>query len=174
MIRVAPGLIEPRGLEFDWLCSCGQIGRECGNAVRQRAHEELVRGRIAKELHADVAVALEILWEHEPLHRAGRRRLEPLIVEDALAFDRDETGADVGRADTHFNRVAAAVGWFIELNLELGVALERPREVGLAGHGVTQLVQLGARRVAQDHHEVAWLGGWQRKKTAARGDIHWT
>ena len=87
---------------------------------------------IAKELHADVAVAFEVLRQRDALHRAGRRGLEPLVVEDALAFDGDQSGADVRRADADLNGVAAAVGRLVELNLQLGIAFERSRQVGLA------------------------------------------
>ena len=126
MVSVRAGLDQPRAPRASIGCvRAVRLAANARHAVRQRAHEQLVGGRIAKELHADVAVALEILRQHDPLHRAGRRRLEPLIVEDALAFDRDQTGADVRRADAHFNRVAAAVGRLIELNLQLGVPLER-------------------------------------------------
>ena len=49
-----------------------RFARERRDAVRQRAHEQFVGRRIAQELHADVAVALEVGRQRDSLHRARR------------------------------------------------------------------------------------------------------
>ena len=116
-----PGFTTRARVERHRLRAGSQVRRKWRDAVRQRAHEQLVGRGIAKELHADVAVAFEVRRQHDPLHRARRRGLEPLILEDALALDGDQSGADVRRANAHFNRVAAAVDRLVELNLQLGV-----------------------------------------------------
>ena len=58
----------------------------------------------------------------------------------------------------------------VELHLQLRIPFERSRQVRLAGDGVEQLVQLGARAVTQDQHEVAGLRGRERKPRARRSD----
>src|SRR4029453_145926 len=100
-------------------------------------------------------VAFEIGRQRYSLHGAGGGRLEPLVVEDAFTFDSDQAGANVRRSNADFDRVAAAIRRLVELHLQFGVAFERTRQVGLAGDGVAQSIQFGARSVAQHQYEIA-------------------
>ena len=65
-----------------------------------------------------------------------------------------------------------AVGGLVELDLELRIAIERARDVGLARHAVTEPVEFGAGGVAQNQHEIAGLLGGKREVASARGDLN--
>ena len=149
-----------------------QIGGERGHSVRQRAGEDFIRGWIAHELNADITVAFETPGQCNPLHRTGGGRLEPPVLVDAVALDGDQTRAGVRRADTYLDGVATRVRWLIELDLELGVAIQRLREIRLARHAVAELVQLRACRIAQHQHKISRLLRGQREVAAAHRDTY--
>src|SRR5207302_769563 len=107
-----------------------EVGAKRGNAIGQRTQEDFVRCRVTHELNADVAVALEVARQLDSLYGTGGGGLEPLVVEDAVALDGDESGSNVGRADGDFDGVAAEISRLVELYLKFGIAIERAREVG--------------------------------------------
>ncbi len=92
------------------------------------------------------------------------------MLVDAVAFDGDESGADVGGANADLDGVAAGVGRLVELDLELGIAVERFGEVGLAGDAVAEFVELRAGGIAEDENEIAGLLRGQGEVAAAGGD----
>ncbi|WP_423762290.1 hypothetical protein [Burkholderia sp. NLJ2] len=67
-----------------------EVHRERHDAVAQRAHEDLVRRRIADVLHVDVAVAFETGRHRDVLDRARRIRMEPCVRIHLVALDRDQ------------------------------------------------------------------------------------
>ena len=155
--------------ELERLRALAEAHRERHHAIAHRAHEDLVGRRVAHELHADIAVALEVFRQLDLLHRRGGRALEPGLRIDLVTLDGDEASADIGRADAHLDLVAWCVVLFVERELQLGVALQRTADVAGAGHAVVDTAQLQAARIAQHVAVVAGLLGVERERMAGRG-----
>ena len=77
---------------------------------------------------------------------------------NALALQRDEAAASVGRGDGDFDRFAGAVLVAGEMDLEFGVFFERARDRSLANNRVFQAADPQMGGVAQFHDEVAGRG----------------
>ena len=92
------------------------------------------------------------------------------MKEHAFAFDGDEAGACIGRADADTDGVATGVGGLVELDLEFGIAVERAGDVGLARDGVTEPIEFRAGGVAQNQYEISGLLGGKREVASAGGD----
>ena len=86
----------------------------------------------------------------------------------AVALHGDQPRSHVRRAYADLNRLAARVGRLIELDLKLGIAIQRFRQIRLARHAVAELVHLRARRVPQHQHKISRLVRGQREVAAAR------
>ena len=163
------GLAERRCAELQRLRALRQAGGKGHHAVAQRAHEDLVRARVADELHIDVAVAFKVLGQADLLHRSGGAGFEPGLRVDLVALDGDQARADVGRADADFDLFTRRVVLLVERELQFGIAFQRARYIALAGHAVVDAVELHARRVAQHVAEVARRARVQRQRIARGG-----
>src|SRR5208337_5472639 len=102
--------------------------------IGKRAGEDLRRVQRADEGDRDVAVAFELGRDGDFLDRLSGRGLEPFRVVDAVAFHRDQTGADVGRPNLDAGLFARGVLRLAELQLELGFVFEAAGHVGITGH----------------------------------------
>ena len=147
-----------------------EVDRERHHAIAQRAHEHLVRGRIADVLHVDVAVALEIRRYRDVLHRTGGVGMEPRMRVYLVALDGDEAAAGIRRADGHVDRLARCIVLPGQVDLQLGIAVERAGDVGVAGHGVVDAVGLAAVEPADHQRIVARLVGRQLVVQPCRRD----
>src|SRR5262249_49241613 len=87
----------------------GEIGRERRDAVGERAHEDLIRRRIAHELHDNVAVALEIRGKLNLLDRTRGRSFEPAVRDHVVAFHGDQPGTDVRSPDADVDGVTPGI-----------------------------------------------------------------
>src|SRR6185312_7578446 len=97
----------------------------------------------------------------DALHRAGGVGVEPGVRVDLVALDGYQPAAGVRRADRDVDGVAGLVVVLVQGELQLGVALQRARQVRVAGHRVTHPVDLHAVTAAQDHQRVitGFVGG---------------
>ena len=164
------GLHELGARELQVGGSLRQAGGEGRDAVGERAHVDLVRGRVAHEVHVDVAGALEVLGQHDLLHRGGLVGLEPGMRIDLVALDGDEARADVGCADADLDLLPGFVVLAVERELQLGIAVERTADVGIARHAVLDAVELEPAGIAHHVGEVARRAGVERHVVAGRGD----
>ncbi len=145
------------------------IDRERDDAVTQRTHEDFVRSGIAQELDVHIAIAFEVAGHPYALHRGGGLGLEPGMGVDPLPFDRDQTGAGIGRPDGDLDLLTGSIVGLGQAQLQLGIAFQRATQVGIAGHIVFDPVQLAATGITHQQGEAARPSGSQRPvQTLAR------
>src|SRR5690606_23791708 len=132
------------------------------HAVGQRTHEDLVRPRIAHELHVDVAATLKPRGHADALHRAGGVGLEPGVRVDLFALDGDQARTRVRCPHADFDLFARRVVGLRQRQRQLCVAVERAGDVGGAGYRVVDAVEHAAVAVADLETEIAGRVGCQR------------
>ena len=159
-----------RRIETELVAALFQVHRKRYRAVRQGAHENFIRTRIANVLHCHIAIALEIGRQTNFLHRGLRRGLEPLMRIDLVALDGDEAGAGIGRANADFDVITGGDVLVLQRQLQLGIAVQRARDIAGARHRIFDAVLLDTFGIANAVEEIAGRIGGQRQVEAADRD----
>ena len=144
------------GLHQVWRLDCRlefaaiQIHRERLHAICQRAGIDFVRTGIAYKRYRYISVAFEILGQGDFLR--GRRGLagKPRMRVHTLTLDGNQARADIRRLYRQFNFIACAEIFFAEFHLQLGVFLERTRQIRSTCHFVRHPCQILALRITHD------------------------
>ena len=155
-----------RGFQFAAI----EVDRKRLHTVGERARVNLVRPRIADERHCHIAVALEILGQGDLLRRSRGLGGEPGVRVDALTLDGNQPRTHIRRLDRQLDFLARAEILFAEFHLQLGVFLQRTREVGSTRHFVRHARQVLPRRVAHHVGVAARCVGRQRHARTCCGN----
>ena len=87
-----------------------------------------------------------------------------------VALDRDQSATGIRRGDADRDFVAAVVLRAIELDLQLGIFLERPRNRAATNHRESQLAKASILIVAQFEDVIAWIVGGKCVMKAVGGN----
>ena len=150
-----------------------QVDAERHHAVGQRAHIDLGRTDVSHELHVDVGIALKPRRHADMLHAVGAVGLEPLLGVDLVAFDGDQAGTGVGRANADGDLIPRGVAAFIQAQLQLGVAFQGARSVATSGYAVVDLIEQVAVGVLELQGEIPRRTGVQGLLGAVLGHHQW-
>ena len=136
--------VTPAAIDGKWL-----------NRVTERAMVNFRRSGVAHEGHVDVPRALEVMGNADGLHAALRIAAKPLEVVHTIALDGNQAGAGIRRANTQRNFFTGHVIALVQFQLQLGAAVDAPREVGVAHHRVFETRKPEAIRIRYFHREIA-------------------
>src|SRR5262249_51280896 len=95
----------------------------------------------ADEINVDVTAALKPVRHTNVLNAARRRGLKPDISIHFVTLDGDQSAAGIWRGNADGDIVTALVVRAIEFDIELGIFLERLRDVAAPDDAITQLTE---------------------------------
>ena len=155
-------LDQRRRIERERVAARVHVHRERHDAIAQRAHENLVRRRIADVLHVDIAVTLEARWNGDMLNRTGGIGMEPRVSVDLVALDSNQTATRIRRANRDLHRLALGVVMLAQVDLQLCIAIQRTGHVGVARHRILDAIHFRSISTPDNQRVVARLVGRQR------------